>query len=72
VPLPAGPSFERRARVVRAARPDAGFVAHLIATAEHVPQTRNLRRAAPADVHNAYAARLQPVRNAGGRNGQVV
>jgi hypothetical protein len=32
-----------------AARPDAGFVAHLIATSVHAPQTRNLRRA-DADV----------------------
>ena len=30
------------------------FVAHLIATAEHVPQTRSLRRATPADAQAAY------------------
>ena len=28
-------------------RPDASFVTHLIAMAEHSPQTRTLRRAAP-------------------------
>jgi hypothetical protein len=35
-------------------RPDPSFVAHLIATAEHAPQTRILRRAAIADVQAAY------------------
>lgn len=36
------------------ARPDACFVAHLIATAELSPQTRSLRRAAPEDAQAAY------------------
>jgi hypothetical protein len=31
------------------------FVAHLIATAEHLPQTRCLRRATPADAQTAYS-----------------
>jgi hypothetical protein len=35
-------------------RPDASFVAHLIAMAEHSPQTRTLRRAAPEHVQAAY------------------
>jgi hypothetical protein len=35
-------------------RPDATFVAHLIAMAEMSPQTRSLRRAAPEDVEAAY------------------
>ncbi|WP_316161197.1 hypothetical protein [Bradyrhizobium sp. SZCCHNRI20481] len=70
--LPAGTSDEHCARMVRASRPDASFVTHLIATAEHLPQTRTLRRAAPADVHNAYAARLQPVTRAVGRTRQVI
>ncbi|HLZ03176.1 MAG TPA: hypothetical protein VKR55_13640 [Bradyrhizobium sp.] len=37
-------------------RPDANFVTQLIATAEQLPQTRNLRRAAPADALTAYQA----------------
>ena len=37
-------------------RPDPTFIAHLIATAQQLPQTRNLRRAAPADVLSAYRA----------------
>jgi hypothetical protein len=72
VPLPSATSYDRRGRIVRAARPDAGFVAHLIATAEQLPQTRTLRRAAPADVHNAYASRLQQATNASGRTRQVI
>ncbi|MBB5053246.1 hypothetical protein HNQ36_003237 [Afipia massiliensis] len=36
------------------ARPDASFVAHLIAMAEQAPQTRTLRREAPAVAHGAY------------------
>ena len=35
-------------------RPDSPFVTHLIATAEHVPQTCSLRRATPADAQAAY------------------
>jgi hypothetical protein len=35
-------------------RPDPSFVTHLIAMAELSPQTRLLRRAAPADVQAAY------------------
>jgi hypothetical protein len=38
----------------RVARPDASFIAHLIATAEQAPQTREQRRAAVADVEAAY------------------
>ncbi|WP_424628574.1 hypothetical protein [Bradyrhizobium sp. SYSU BS000235] len=35
-------------------RPNAPFVAHLIATAEQAPQTRTLRRATSADALAAY------------------
>ena len=35
------------------------FVAHLIATAGHVPQTRSLRRATPADAQTAYSTNQQ-------------
>ncbi|NPU14464.1 hypothetical protein HL666_27205 [Bradyrhizobium sp. 83002] len=72
VPLSSATSRDRRGHVSRAARPDAGFIAHLIATAEQLPQTRTLRRAAPADVHNAYAARLHPVTSASPRTRQVI
>ena len=36
--------------------PDARFLAHLIATDQKVPQTRERRRAEPQDVIAAYAA----------------
>ncbi len=47
-----GPPEEplRLARV----RPHAGFVAQLIATAEHLPQARALRRADPAQAQQSY------------------
>jgi hypothetical protein len=38
----------------RTARPDASFVAHLIAMAEQDPQTRTLRRATPSVARGAY------------------
>jgi hypothetical protein len=38
----------------RAVRPDASFVAHLIAMAEYTPQTRTLRRATPAAARATY------------------
>ena len=37
-------------------RPQAGFLAHLIATERQLPQTRERRRAEPADAIAAYAA----------------
>ena len=38
------------------ARPDPGFVTHLIATAAQAPQTRSLRRGSLADAQTAYSA----------------
>jgi len=46
-------------------RPDAGFVTHLIATAEHLPQTRVHRRATSADALTAYRARQRKALDAG-------
>jgi hypothetical protein len=49
-------------------RPDASFVAHLIATAEQAPQTRTLRRATPLDALVAYGratAQATPVSDIG-------
>lgn len=51
-----------RAPNLAVTRPNAGFVTQLIATAEHVPQTCELRRAAPADALSAYGAQPQPHR----------
>lgn len=44
-----------RASVLYAVRPNASFVAHLIAMAEQAPQTRALRRETPAVAHGAYS-----------------
>jgi hypothetical protein len=52
--------------------PNSTFVTHLIATAEHVPQTCGLRRASPADARTAYNARRSPVRDTGGRTRQII
>jgi hypothetical protein len=51
-----------RAATFAVTRPNASFVTHLIATAEHVEQTRELRRAAPADALSAYRSSAQSIR----------
>ena len=51
--VPVVPSLQW-APIPRLSRPDPSFVTHLIATAEHAPQTRILRRATPADAQTAY------------------
>lgn len=53
-------------------RPDPSFVTQLIATAEQVPQTRTLRRAAPADALSAYNMPRCTVREAGLSMRQVI
>ena len=50
----------------------ADFVTQLIATAEHVPQTRSLRRATPADAKAAYGARWHEAQSSGLRARQVI
>jgi hypothetical protein len=56
--VPLTPSAHQAA-IVPLPRPDPTFLTHLIATAQQLPQTRNLRLAAPADALSAYRA-LQP------------
>ena len=56
----------------RLSRPNSIFVAHLIATAEQVPQTRGLRRATAADAQSAYRAHQRPARGAGTRTRQTI
>lgn len=50
----------------------ADFVTQLIATAEHAPQTRSLRRATPADAQAAYGAHLHQAQDAGIRTRQII
>ena len=52
-------------------RPASTFVAQLLATAEHAPQTRSLRRATAADAQTAYSANRQ-ARVAGIRTRQII
>jgi len=49
------------------ARPQAGFLAQLIATADKLPQTRERRRADPAEAIAAYRAANAPRRPSGRR-----
>ena len=53
-------------------RSRADFVTQLIATAQHLPQTRSLRRATPADANAAYGAHLQQRNATGIRTRQIV
>ncbi len=54
IPLAPVASSETPVRV----HPDAKFIAHLIATDQRLPQTRERRRADPQDVIAAYAAAM--------------
>jgi len=53
-------------------RSRADFVTQLIATAQHLPQTRSLRRATPADANAAYGAQRQQSHATGIRTRQIV
>lgn len=50
------PSCSDKPALLGRSRPNADFVAHLIATAEQVPQLRKLRRADSGVAVTAYAA----------------
>jgi hypothetical protein len=67
--VPVAPVSEPRAdRFARLYRPDAAFLAQLIAMREHVPQMRVRRRAAPDQAIDAYrVAERQPRMAAPGR-----
>ena len=54
--VPLAPAAPTGTTLLQQNRPDPSFLAHLIATAQLVPQTRILRRAATADVQAAYRA----------------
>ena len=54
------------------ARPDPTFLTHLIATADHSPQTRSMRRASIEDAQTAYGAHPQERRSVTRRTRQVV
>jgi hypothetical protein len=53
-------------------RPDASFLAQLIATADHAPQTRSLRRASYADARAAYGPHVSERRSVSRRTKQII
>jgi hypothetical protein len=60
------------ARPASQPRSNSIFLTHLIATAEHVPQTRRLRRATAADAQNAYSAYQHQGPRAGTKTWQII
>jgi hypothetical protein len=70
--VPISPAPQHGPASSRTPRPDPSFLAQLIATAEHLPQTRRLCRAAPQEALSAYGAQPAPVRRAGRQTGQVI
>jgi hypothetical protein len=52
--IPVQPIARRDHLPLHGRRPEAGFLAHLIATEWHVPQTRERRRAEPGEAITAY------------------
>ena len=59
-------------QIPQLSRSDSTFVTHLIATAEHVPQTCSVRRATPADAQSAYSANQHRLQGAGIRARQII
>jgi hypothetical protein len=70
--VPLSTPVERSAGFRSRWSPHPMFVTHLIATAEHAPQTRSLRRASFADARSAYRASESPVRALGSRTRQII
>jgi hypothetical protein len=68
--VPVIPTAQWSPARLQAGPPNPMFVTHLIASAEHVPQTRSLRRATPADAQTAYRAHQHQVQ--GVRTRQII
>jgi hypothetical protein len=71
VPVVASAQWSRTSGL-QPSRPNSIFVAHLIATAEQVPQTRSLRRATLADAQTAYRMNQHQARGGGVRTRQII
>jgi len=69
VPVVETVQWTRKATI---ARPDPTFLTHLIATADHAPQTCNLRRGSVEDAQTAYGAPPRERRSVARRTRQVV
>jgi hypothetical protein len=70
--VPLSTPVERSAGFRQGWSPNPMFVTQLIATADHAPQTRSLRRASFADARTAYRASESPVRALGTRTRQII
>ena len=53
-------------------RPDPSFVTQLIATADHAPQTRAMRRGSSADALAAYGPHISERRSVTRRTRQII
>lgn len=69
VPVTQTVHWSRKAAI---ARPDPTFLTQLIATVDHDPQTRSLRRASIEDAQTAYGAHPQERRSVARRTRQVI
>jgi hypothetical protein len=69
VPLSARPDVQSKTPLTR---PDASFVAQLIATADHAPQTCALRRGSCADAQAAYGPHISERRSVTRRTKQII
>jgi hypothetical protein len=69
VPVSQEVNWSRKASM---ARPDPSFLAQLIATADHAPQTCKLRRASIEDAQTAYGSHPQERRSVARRTRQVI
>ena len=69
VPLAATTHWAPKIPLVNA---DPSFVTQLIATAEHEPQTRELRRGSLADAQSAYGPHLSERRSVARRTRQII
>jgi len=69
VPVTQTVQWARKATVVPA---DPTFLTQLIATAEHEPQTRSVRRGSVADAQTAYGVHPQERRSVARRTRQVI
>ena len=54
--VPYAPRAQEASDLCASSRPNADFIAHLIATSGQAPQTRARRRAAPVEAVAAYGA----------------
>jgi hypothetical protein len=70
--VPVSEPLQRLGPLRRLSLPDPTFLAHLIATAAQVPQTRQHRRAAQADALSAYQAQRSRTLQTRFRTRQVI